>query len=143
MATGGKMDDIDLSSVLYDIDPVVWVPVGLLVLVLTVSLPRSRRLSLRDSLVALWYLFNGIIIHIFLDGYVLEPFSLVQQHSSVALELIDVLVVSLVGFARRVPFLFSLYCILDKYVSTSSPLFSLPAVPGKGDSSRDMHRTHE
>merc|ERR1712000_795742 len=79
---------IDLSSVIYDVDPVVMVPLGLLILVLTASLPKSHRLSLRDSLVAFWYLFNGIIIHIFLDG--------------------------LVGFARRVPFLFSLYCTLDK-----------------------------
>ena len=60
---------IDLSSVIYDVDPVVMVPVGLLIIVLTASLPKSRRLSLRDSLVAFWYLFNGIIIHIFLDGY--------------------------------------------------------------------------
>ena len=59
---------IDLSSVIYDVDPVVMVPLGLLILVLTASLPKSHRLSLRDSLVAFWYLFNGIIIHIFLDG---------------------------------------------------------------------------
>jgi hypothetical protein len=69
MATQGGV--IDLSSVIYDVDPVVLVPVGLLVIVLTASLPNSRRLSLRDSLVAFWYLFNGIIIHIFLDGCVL------------------------------------------------------------------------
>jgi hypothetical protein len=66
-AQGGGV--IDLSSVIYDVDPVVLVPVGLLITVLTASLPKSRRLSARDSLVAFWYLFNGIVIHIFLDGY--------------------------------------------------------------------------
>jgi hypothetical protein len=66
---------IDLSSVIYDVDPVVMVPLGLLILVLTASLPKSHRLSLRDSLVAFWYLFNGIIIHIFLDGCALPTLS--------------------------------------------------------------------
>lgn len=102
---------IDLSSVLYDIDPVVWVPVGLLVLVLSISLPKSRRLSLRDSLVAFWYLFNGIIIHIFLDGCVSpRDFFICGQDFTHLSE-----ICRLVGFARRVPFLFNLYCILDKY----------------------------
>ncbi len=53
---------------LVDTDYIVFVPVILLAAVLHFSLPTVRTLSLRDKLVAFWYLFNGVIIHVFLDG---------------------------------------------------------------------------
>jgi len=60
---------VDSTLVLYDVDPVVLVPLTLLIVVLSASYTKAKkRLSLHESLVAWWYLFNGVIIHIFLDG---------------------------------------------------------------------------
>jgi len=66
----------------------VGVPVALTAVLLALSLPKRKKLSQRDHLVAGWYLFNGVIIHIFLDG--------------------------LVGFGGQVPYLYEKYCELDK-----------------------------
>jgi cholestenol delta-isomerase len=71
------------------LDAAVAVPIIIVIVTLAFSLPPSRAFrSRRDKLVAAWYLFNGVIIHIFLDG--------------------------LVGFAGFVPYLREKYWALDQ-----------------------------
>eukprot|EP01137_Pigoraptor_chileana_P035238 Opistho-2@28965 len=70
------------------VDRAVLVPIVLTLGTLAISLPAKARLGFGGKLVAFWFLFNGAIIHIFLDG--------------------------LVGLVHRMPVLSELYNVLDK-----------------------------
>eukprot|EP01120_Amphizonella_sp_Union-15-10_P000291 TRINITY_DN10310_c0_g2_i1.p1 TRINITY_DN10310_c0_g2~~TRINITY_DN10310_c0_g2_i1.p1 ORF type:complete len:201 (-),score=7.81 TRINITY_DN10310_c0_g2_i1:36-638(-) len=73
--------------------PILCIPLLLWGITILTSRPssKSRQISRKERWVANWFLFNGSIIHIFLDG--------------------------LVGLVGRVPFLNSMYSELDKRYS--------------------------
>jgi len=79
-----------VNSLLSDLDlPILGLPLLLWIVAIVTSKPsKEHPLSQFDWWVSQWFLFNGTIIHILLDG--------------------------LVGMVGRVPFLHSKYCELDK-----------------------------
>ncbi|KJE93491.1 hypothetical protein CAOG_04277 [Capsaspora owczarzaki ATCC 30864] len=81
-------DQDRLVAYLRETDPAVIVPIVVFLLTLVFSSSKGRSISFGDRLVGWWLLFNGILIHLFLDG--------------------------MVGFLKRMPSLYEEYGRLDR-----------------------------